>query len=368
MNVNAENVSYTRKPKIFNQPERFIEGWYWVMPSRKLRVGEVKPVTILGKDLVIYRGEDRQAVTFDAYCPHMGAHLAEGRVEGNELRCFFHHWKYDAQGFCVDIPCLDEPINLKAKTWPTSEKYGLVWIWTGETPQQPLPFIPELELEECDSAFGSRFITNCHPNIFMVNAIDAQHFNTVHKLLSEFNFEKQELNENAINFSNSTEKSPRFWLIKLIFPFYKKPVHYSICYWYGTTGMVTVGTEFLHFHIMFALRPIAGGKTEGLTILITKKRRGIFGRLFNRLILWLSKLLAEFFIKNDSKIFQTIQFNLKSPIDLDQPIIQFITHLERQKALKWGSWNFELLRDAEVRDPEKRAEKREKWRDELVND
>jgi phenylpropionate dioxygenase-like ring-hydroxylating dioxygenase large terminal subunit len=367
MNVNAENVNYARKPKIFNQPERFIEGWYWVIPSIKLRVGEVKPVTILGRDLVIYRGEDRQAVIFDAYCPHMGAHLAEGKVEGNELRCFFHHWKYDTEGFCVEVPCLDEPINVKVKTWPTAEKYGLVWVWTGETPQQPLPFITELELEECDSAFGSQFITNCHPNVVMVNAIDAQHFNTVHNLLSEFNFEKQELNENAITFSNHTQENPKFWLIKLIFPFYKKPVIYDLCYWYGTTGMVTVGTEFLHFHIMFALRLVEGGKTEGLIIFIAEKRRGIFGRLYNLFILWLSKFLAQYFITNDSKIFQTIQFNLKSPIELDQPIVQFINHLEGQKALKWGSWNLERVRDGEVREIEKR-ENREKWRDELVND
>jgi phenylpropionate dioxygenase-like ring-hydroxylating dioxygenase large terminal subunit len=367
MNVNAENVNYARKPKIFNQPERFIEGWYWVIPSRKLRVGEVKPVTILGKDLAIYRGEDQRAVIFDAYCPHMGSHLGEGKVEGNELRCSFHHWKYDTEGFCVEVPCLNEPINVKAKTWPTAEKYGLVWVWTGETPQQPLPFIPELELEECDSAFGSRFITNCHPNVVMVHAIDGQHFHTVHKLLSEFNFAKQELNENAITFSNTTQENSDSFLIKLIRSFHKKPINHSLCYWYGTTGMVTVGTEFLHLHIMFTLRLIDGGKTEGMTIFITKKRHGIIGRLYNRLILWLSKFVAQYLINNNRKIFQTIQFNLKSPIEIDEPILQFINHLERQKALKWGSWNFELFRDGEVRQVEKR-EKREKWSDELVND
>ena len=28
-----------------------------------------------------------ELVCFDAYCPHMGAHLAEGKVEGEGLRC-----------------------------------------------------------------------------------------------------------------------------------------------------------------------------------------------------------------------------------------------------------------------------------------
>jgi phenylpropionate dioxygenase-like ring-hydroxylating dioxygenase large terminal subunit len=47
-----------RKPKNFNNPERFIEGWYWAIPSRQLKVGQVKPVTLLGRELAIYRGED----------------------------------------------------------------------------------------------------------------------------------------------------------------------------------------------------------------------------------------------------------------------------------------------------------------------
>jgi phenylpropionate dioxygenase-like ring-hydroxylating dioxygenase large terminal subunit len=367
MNVNATNLNYTRKPKIFNQPERFVEGWYWVIPSRKLRVGEVKPLTILGKELVIYRGEDKQVVILDAYCPHFGAHLGEGTVEGNELRCFFHHWKFDAAGFCVEIPCLDEPLKVKAKTWPTAEKYGLVWVWTGETPQQPLPFIPELELEEYDSAFGSRFIIPCHPNVFMINAIDTQHFKTVHKSLSEFNWEKQELNENAITFKNINQKNHKPWLIKLIFNLFKKTVNYSLCYWYGMTLMATVKIDFLDFYLMFTSRLIEGGQTEVVSIYITKQRPGIVGRLYNRLLLWLSKFISQYLLKHDSKIFPNIQFNLKSPIELDQPIIQFINHLETQKALKWGTWNVERMRDGEEREVEKR-ENREKWRDELVND
>lgn len=367
MNVNTENFNYTKKPKIFNQPEYFIEGWYWVIPSKKLKVREIKPVTILGRELVIYRGEDRQAIIFDAYCPHFGAHLGEGTVEGNELRCFFHDWKYDAQGFCVEVPCLDEPVKLKAKTWPTAEKYGLVWIWTGETPQQPLPFIPELELEEFDSAFGKRFITNCHPNVFMINAVDVQYFNRIHKLLSEFNFVKQEINENAITFNNATQEIRDDWLIKIIRNFTKKPVNYSLCYWYGTTVMMTIGMELLHLNIIFASRLIESGKAEVMTIFITKKRHGIFGRIYNRFLLWLSKLLAKHLLKNDPKIFQTIRFNLKSPIEMDQPIINFIHHLERQKALKWCNWNVEKFRDSEVREIEKR-QKRDKWHDELVND
>ena len=96
----------TAAAKIFNQAERFAQGWYWAIPSIKLRKGQVKPVSLLGRELVIYRDIEGQLVCFDAYCPHMGAHLAEGKVEGGGLRCLFHNWKFDRKGDCVDVPCL----------------------------------------------------------------------------------------------------------------------------------------------------------------------------------------------------------------------------------------------------------------------
>nr|WP_228014675.1 aromatic ring-hydroxylating dioxygenase subunit alpha [Fortiea sp. LEGE XX443] len=351
-----------RKPKTFNNPERFVEGWYWVMPSQNLRIGEVKPVTILGRNLVIYRCQDKRVVICDAYCPHMGAHLAEGKVEGNELRCFFHHWKFDDQGICVEIPCLDEPLPIKLKTWPTDEEYGMIWIWTGETPQQPLPFIPDLEHHEFDVAFGFHFMKNCHSNIVMMNAIDAQHFNTVHKLPLEIIFDKEEYSQNAIIFNNTTDIRGDYIFKKLIHFISKRSITYNICYWYGSTFIVTLGFDFFSLHMMFVLRPIEGGKTEGRTILMIKKRKKFFGKLFNQLVLWLIKLFGKNFVKGDNKLFRTIRFDLKTPIKADQSIMQLINHVERQKSLMWGTWQLARSRDVELK------ENHNKWRDDLSND
>ena len=56
MNTNIDNLNSVPKPKIFNQSTIFVEGWYWVLPSQSLLVGDIKSVTIFGKDLVVYRG------------------------------------------------------------------------------------------------------------------------------------------------------------------------------------------------------------------------------------------------------------------------------------------------------------------------
>ena len=338
------------KTRIFNNPECFIEGWYWAIPSHELKVGEVKPVNLLGRELAIYRTSEGEAVAVDAYCPHMGANLAEGKVEGRGIRCFFHNWKFDVQGNCVDIPCLGKSLSVNIKTWYTAEKYGMIWVWTGEIPQQPPPFVPELEQEECEVVLASRFLKNCHPNVVMINAIDAHHFNTVHNLPLEIVFKKQELNQNAITFSNTTRGGEDSFFIRLIRPFYQKEVTYKMCYWYGSTGTVTVGPDFFHFHIMFTLRLTQGGKTEGQTILITKKRSRLWGWTFNRVVLWLTKLVGNYFAKGDTQIFQTIKFNLQTPTKADKSIMQFIGHVEEQKVLRWGSWYEEVEEELEKRE------------------
>ena len=359
MNV-KQNLISTHKPRIFNHPERFVEGWYWVIPSKKLRVKEVKPVKVLGKELAIYRGKDKRAVIVDAYCPHMGAHLGQGKVEGNELRCFFHHWQFDEQGFCVNIPCLDQPIAVRLKTWPTAEKYGMIWVWTGDIPKQPLPFVPELENKECDVAVGNDFLVNSHPNAVMINPIDAQHFNTVHKLASKINFDNQEINQNAIIFSNTISIAKSSIFFRLIRPLCKNIVQ-NICYWYGSTNIVTVRTNLFQVHIMVALRLLEGSKSEGKVILISQKRGGISGWLYNRVLLWLTKIAARYLIKDHLKIFQTINFDLKTPIKADHSIIQFVNHLEQQKPLMLKTWQ-SARSHREIREPPAT------WRDSKSND
>ncbi|QLE57323.1 aromatic ring-hydroxylating dioxygenase subunit alpha [Nostoc sp. TCL26-01] len=361
MDVNSQNIKSIRQPKIFNHPERFIEGWYWVIPSQSLSIGEVKPVTILGKNLVIYRGKNRRVVIGDAYCPHMGAHLAKGEVVGNELRCGFHHWQFNSEGICVDIPCLAAPLPLKLKTWPTVERYGGIWVWTGETPKQTLPFVPELELQELVSGLGSSFVVDCHPSILMTNAIDTQHFQAIHKLPLEMSFDKQELHQNAIIFHKNKCHNKSLLFIRFFRPLYKNPV-YSICYWYGSTFTVTVGTDSLRLHLMMTLRLVAGNKVAVQPIFLTKKRRGFTGWLFNRFVLWLTYILLHYFLKDDVQILETMQFDLRTPIKADQPIMQLIHHVERQKPLAWKTWL--LARSPDTPIPENQT----KWRDEMTND
>jgi phenylpropionate dioxygenase-like ring-hydroxylating dioxygenase large terminal subunit len=321
---------------VFNQSERLVEGWYWALKSSDLAKGQAKPLHFLGVELAIFRGESGKVIAMDAFCPHMGAHLAEGRVEGDSLRCLFHYWKFDETGTCTEIPCLPKPVKAPVQTWPVEERYGFIWIYTGKTPQHPVPFVPELENSEVASWHGGAFTKNCHPHVVMINAIDAQHFASVHDLPVKLSMEPTEFNEQCLLFSNSTKVPTSNFLLRFIGKFYSNALTYSLSYWYGSNGTVTLGPDFFHFHIMFALRPTADGKTEGQTLLITKKRSGLFGKSITWVALFLTLIVGKYFAKGDTKIFRTIQFGLKHPLALDSSIMRFIQHVEKQTLASWG--------------------------------
>lgn len=333
-----ESMNSVRENTTFNRPDRFIEGWHWALASDDLAPGEVRALTLLGRDLVLYRGTGGRAVAMDAYCPHMGAHLAEGHVDGDGLRCFFHDWKFGPDGACTEVPCLPEPPRARVRTWPTAEQYGLIWVWTGDEPLHDLPYVPELKDEPCDARLATRFIKNCHPNVVLINAIDEHHFNSVHSLPVDLHMATETIDTHVQTFSNTTEVPTSNVFTRALKRFYAGPLTYSMCYHFGSSGTVTLGPDGLHFHIMFALRLIDGGRTEGQTVLITRRRDGLLGRAWNDVALRLTKLVGDYFAKGDTQVFQTMRFDFRTPTRADHAIIDFIRHVEGQPARAYGSW------------------------------
>jgi nitrite reductase/ring-hydroxylating ferredoxin subunit len=81
-------------------------GWFIVAASDEVAPGDVVPLYYFGRDLVLFRGADGTPFVLDAYCPHLGAHLAAGgQVEDGCIRCPFHGWKFAGEtGRCVEVP------------------------------------------------------------------------------------------------------------------------------------------------------------------------------------------------------------------------------------------------------------------------
>jgi 3-ketosteroid 9alpha-monooxygenase subunit A len=61
--------------------------------------GTVATAATGGRELVVWRTLDGEVVVSDARCPHQWSHLAaEGVVDGCELVCLTHWWRFGPDG------------------------------------------------------------------------------------------------------------------------------------------------------------------------------------------------------------------------------------------------------------------------------
>jgi nitrite reductase/ring-hydroxylating ferredoxin subunit len=120
----------------------FPKGWYAVADSTEVTGTALLPVSYLDQQLIVYRDAHGRARVADAYCPHLGAHLAshDGCLSGGRIVCPFHKWSFDAtSGQCVNIPYTNVmvPGAVKLTIHPTREVDDIVMMWyhpRGEAP------------------------------------------------------------------------------------------------------------------------------------------------------------------------------------------------------------------------------------------
>ena len=123
--------------------------WTAVHDGDLLPPGRAKPIRIMGEDYAIYRGRDGAPQVIDYRCPHRGAQMHLGWVEGDEIRCVYHGWKFDRGGRCTEQPAELEGFKDKVRigTYPTREYMGLVFAYFGDGEPPAFPPFPEPEGE-----------------------------------------------------------------------------------------------------------------------------------------------------------------------------------------------------------------------------
>ena len=182
-------------------PFTFPRGWFMVADSSEITTVP-KAVRYFGRELVLYRGHSGRVYMVDAYCPHMGTHLARNttsyvvrdkiHVEGDSIRCPYHAWRFGPDGRCNEIPYYKGriPEAAKLQTWTVQERYGCIYVWhdaEGGAPDFDLPQIPEWD----DPGYVRWQIDHlgtlpCHPQEVVDNMADVAHLGPTHGGPSEY--------------------------------------------------------------------------------------------------------------------------------------------------------------------------------------
>ncbi|HBX77222.1 MAG TPA: aromatic ring-hydroxylating dioxygenase subunit alpha [Acidimicrobiaceae bacterium] len=147
---------------------------------------------IMGQQLVLWRDRSGAVIAQSDVCIHRGGSLAGGQVINNCVRCPYHGWTFDSDGVCTDIPAnkpgLPIPKKARVDTYPCVERYGYVFVFLGDLPEDerpPLPYLDVLDQVPEARAEGFRAITGefewaANFERVLENGVDIAHAPFVH--------------------------------------------------------------------------------------------------------------------------------------------------------------------------------------------
>lgn len=306
----------------------FHVSWYPVALSSEVERNKVIAKDVFGTRVIVYRGPSGTPIVQGSYCPHLGTDLAEGDIVDGEIRCPFHHWKFNAQGMCSQIPTGDKiPPGAKIAAYPTGEAFGLIWAFNGPTALFELPTIPDVGESEIVYETILRDILPIEPWMIRANTLDFQHFRALHgfnatepKQLEveqyklEFTLKLDEIGfEQHARITGTNTFSQRF--------------HYGAHSKFFEFGK-TFGGEDVFF--LFTGAPVKEGSTFFAMVGVRKpSSHGAEAEAQTRLKLKKLRDFANFLYEGDRRIFMTIRFRQGCLVASDRSLAQFFKYVNQ---------------------------------------
>jgi phthalate 4,5-dioxygenase len=148
----------------------------------------IKPVKLLGEDLVIYHDDRSRYGLLGRACPHRGTDLAFGRLEDGGLRCAFHGWLFDVNGKCLETPAEPEDSNMcrniRQKAYPVVERNGILFTYMG--PGEP-PEFPHFDcfIAPASHSFAFKGLISCNWLQSLEVGIDPAHTSFLHRFFHD---------------------------------------------------------------------------------------------------------------------------------------------------------------------------------------
>lgn len=159
--------------------------WHPVAVSGQLSDEKpIRPVRLLGEDLVVFRDTQGRYGLVGRQCPHRNASLAYGLVDAEGIRCPYHGWKFDRDGRCLEQPA--EPADstfkdrIRHKSYPVEKLGGLLFAYLGPTPAPHLPRWDVLAREDGRRWIEVQSVIDCNWLQPMENSVDPSHLYWLH--------------------------------------------------------------------------------------------------------------------------------------------------------------------------------------------
>jgi 5,5'-dehydrodivanillate O-demethylase oxygenase subunit len=157
--------------------------WHPIALSEEVANGKARAVRVLSEDLTLYRGETGEPHLIGGRCAHRCTVLHTGVVQGEQIRCMYHGWRYDGTGLCTDIPAEKQPRTrpIRIAGYPVYEYCGLVFAYLGEAPAPAFDLPRKHALEEPGRAIiAHKSIWDCNWFQHVENSLDAVHVSFAH--------------------------------------------------------------------------------------------------------------------------------------------------------------------------------------------
>jgi phthalate 4,5-dioxygenase oxygenase subunit len=141
----------------------------------------VRPVTVFGEKLVLFRDESGQLGLIARNCAHRGADLCYGRLEDGGLRCPFHGWLFETPAEPEDSTLHERVTHA---SYPVIEKNGMIFGYLGEGVPPALPNLDCLAAPESHS-FAFKGFVECNWLQVLEVGMDPAHASYLHRFLED---------------------------------------------------------------------------------------------------------------------------------------------------------------------------------------
>lgn len=163
----------------------YINFWYPIARSEEIVNDKPRRVELLGMPFVAFRDDDGAAHVLSDTCVHRGGSLSAGWVRGGRAICPYHGWEYGGNGKCMKVPSLGDqkpPARAKVDSYPVQERYGIVFAFLGDLPEEERPPLYDVEEYGADGWKPQLYVYElaCNYERSVENGLDPIHNEFVH--------------------------------------------------------------------------------------------------------------------------------------------------------------------------------------------